>query len=149
MKTLDKAAVITLRAEIEAALQAVATKHGIVIKAGNGNYSGTNATLKLEISVVDASGLVVNKEVAAFQRVAVMYGFKPEDLGRSFTVRGKNFTLAGFDSKSRKFPILASCNGKMFKLEIDSVQRALGVPTSGLRDFGVSLSARRMASELS
>jgi hypothetical protein len=137
MKTLDKATVIALRAEIESALAAVATKHGIAIKAGNGNYSGTNATLKLEISVVDASGTTITKEAAAFKQLAILYGFTPEHLGRTFTIRGKSFNLAGIDRKSYKYPVLATNGGKTFKLRLEDVQSAFGVKST--RDFGVSI----------
>lgn len=138
MKTLDKTAVITLRNEIEAALQAVAFKHKIVIKAGNGQFSGTNATLKLEIAVIDDSGAIVTKEAVAFKQLAVRYGFKPEDLGREFVVRGRKFVLVGIDRNSYKYPVLATSNGKTMKLMLADVQAAFGV-TAPVRDFGVSI----------
>jgi hypothetical protein len=125
MHTFDKTAVITLRAEIEQALQTVAAKHGIAIKAGNASYSGTNVQIKLEMSVKDASGVTQTKEVSDFKLLAARYGLKPEDLGRTFTVRGKTFTLAGIDRKSFKYPILATSNGKMMKLQIADVKLAL------------------------
>ena len=83
--------------------------------------------------MVDDSGTTVTKEVAAFKSLATLYGFKPEDLGRTFTVRGKSYILTGIDRKSYKFPILVSCNGKMFKFPLDTVQLALGIPRTGAR----------------
>lgn len=144
MQTLDKNAVLALQNDIVAALQTVAAKHGVAIKAGNGTFSGTNATLKLEISVKDANGAVVTKEAQMFKSAAILYGFKPEDLGRTFVVRGKTFTIVGLDRKSHTYPLLATSNGKTMKFRLEDVKRALGIPLNGnggrLEDFGVDVS---------
>lgn len=45
-----------LRVEIDAALAAIATKHGIAIQAGKGTYGGTTGKIVLELAVPDGSG---------------------------------------------------------------------------------------------
>jgi hypothetical protein len=139
--TLNKATVIALRAEIQEALKSVAAKHGISITTGNGTFTGDNATLKLEIAVIAVDGTVVSKTVSAFQSLATLYGFKPEDLGRTFKSGSRTYTITGLDRNSYKYPLLASSNGKTYKLPLDAVRKALGIPvTNGrLGDFGVDV----------
>jgi hypothetical protein len=143
IKTLDKSNLVQIREDINAALKAVGTKHGLVLDAGNASYSPTNATFKLAVSVI-TDGVVMDKPTADFKRFCTMYGFKPENLGAKFTSRGVEFTLTGLDSKSHKYPMLArsSKDGKDYKMTREAVQRALGIPVP-LRDFGADVFKER------
>jgi hypothetical protein len=115
---LDRETIVNLRKEMEAAMQVVAAKHGIVIKFGNCKFSPENASFKLDVATKAQNGSVITREATAFKQSAVYYGLKSEDLGKVFTFNGKTFKLTGLLPKSRKYPFQATClqDGKSYKL---------------------------------
>ncbi len=124
--TFDKGVLSRLGDEIEAAVQAVAQKHGISIKRGRGKYDRQACSLTLEISTIAADGTVQSREAAEFKRYASLFGFRPEDLGRSFKSNGKTFTIAGVNPKGRVRPVLATGDdGKTYTFRPEDVRRLL------------------------
>lgn len=116
-----------IRPEIEKALKGLSDALGIEIALGSGRFSPTNATFKLELSVKDASGTVINKERSAFIEVADLIGMKAEWIDKTFSFGGVTYKIEGYKSKSRKAPIIASNpQGKPFKFDINTVVRLMG-----------------------
>jgi len=114
-----------LRPEIEAALADLGKKYGIGFEVGDAKYSGSHATLKLEIGVLDDDGKVVNKEAENFKFLAPMYGLSESDLGRQFMLSGKMHTIIGLNPNAPRFPILTECHGRKYRVPVESVKRAL------------------------
>ena len=116
-----------LRPEIESALAALATKHGISIKLGNASFLNETATFKLELATISSSGVVASKEARDFTRYAFMYGLKPEHLNQVFTdFDGETYTVRGLMSKSRKYPVLVERqDGTQFKFPATRVSSRL------------------------
>jgi len=112
---IDRTTLRLMRQEIEEAVQQVAQKFNVNIEAGNASFSSDNATLKLAISTIDASGNVLTKEAQAFETYAPMYGITKK-LGETFETHQGIYTLVGFKPKSKKYPILATnAKGKTYK----------------------------------
>lgn len=130
MKSFTRDACKLLRDEIDAALQAVAKKHGITLKVGNASFDANQINFKLNAMTLGEGGEVVTPEKKAFIADAHFYGFKAEDLGRTFMSNGKTFTIAGLKHANRKMPIIATSEGKSYKFAVDAVKRALGMPVT-------------------
>lgn len=94
---------------------------GYEIEAGRANYGEGYFEIKVRFSMPGQS-----PEAEAFKQNADLFGLTPEDLGATFTQRGQTFEITGVATRSRKYPILASCGGKGYKFTAASVCRALG-----------------------
>jgi len=95
-----------------AELQKVADKYGLVVQSGGGTFTSTSFRFKVEFAVVDDSGVAQSRDATHFERYCTLYGLKPEDLGREFVYRGSKYTIVGLSSRSRKFPILTTQEGR-------------------------------------
>lgn len=117
MTTIDKALLLKLRAEMNAALEKVAKDNGVLIKTGNASYTASTATFKVEIvslseeeaEVADelsSSDVTVIKAAADWKRSAMLFGLKPEWLGtKAKTIHGE-FEVVGLMPRRRKYPVL-------------------------------------------
>ena len=123
----DRVSCRVLSKDIEAALLAVAARHGIVIKAGRGTYTSGHLTLKIECSTVNRDGVVNSKEADDFKTYASLYDLQAGDLGKTITFSFERYTLTGIRPKATRFPILAKRvkDGKVFCLPVDGVRRSL------------------------
>jgi hypothetical protein len=128
MKTtsFDKTNLNSLRSDIDAALAEVAQKYGISIKAGNATYTGETATFKLNLGVIDGDGVAADPMIAAFKNNAKYCGLEASDLGRSFVLNGRSYTIHGLNLKARNRPIIArGSDGKLYSFEDTAVVRLL------------------------
>jgi hypothetical protein len=124
-----------LTADLNQALVAIAEKHGVQLKVGNGTFRADNATLKIEIAAIDDNGTAKTKEASDFERCANSYGLKPEDLGTEFTFQGKTLTLVGAKPRSTKYPLLATDTvGRTWKLPVSAFPSTTFTPIVGLTD---------------
>jgi len=125
MTEINRTTLRLIEADALAALETVATKHGIAFKFGSGRFTADNATLKLEVAVMNADGTAETKEVSDFKAMAQHYGLKAEHLGEEIRIRGTTYTICGLKRKSKKYPIIAeTANGKRFKFEAAQVLEA-------------------------
>lgn len=133
IKTLDRSTLRLIGTRIDAALAPLAKELGISIKYNGGSFVSQNATLKLAVAVLDATGAAVTKEASDFKFYAARFGLKPDDLGREFSVgNDKRFKIAGLKPRRGSYPILAArvSDGRMFKFSARQVRAALDpVPT--------------------
>ena len=114
------------RTEIEQALKGVAEKHNINIHAGNIKYTDNDFKLTLEVTKKEVNGL--DYEQAEFNKNCFLFGFKPEDYKKTFTMNGKMFTITGFNLKAHKMPIHAiGSDGKGYKFGSDTVKRLMSI----------------------
>jgi hypothetical protein len=112
--------------EAEQALQALARKYGVDVSTGSGSYNDSNFTFKITAAVKSSDGTAITREAQAFKANARWIGLQESDLGRSFTSRGKTFTITGYNTRAKRMPILAKDeNGKGFKFEVDTVKMLL------------------------
>ena len=59
IETFNKPQIVQLRNEIDKALDQVANKYGITIKAGNCSFSGNEANFKLKLNTIGEGGTVI------------------------------------------------------------------------------------------
>jgi hypothetical protein len=113
------------------ALAAVAARHGLTVRYAGGKYSPGSATIKFEFDVQRADGRPGGAAADAFLGIARIYGFKAEDLGATFIVRGggarRTYRIVGWKPRS-KYAVLAerASDGRMFKFQPRTVLIAMG-----------------------
>ena len=95
-----------------------------MLQAGGGQYGGTYATLKLQIGIVAADGAVLTREASYFKEYTLSHGLAVEDLGRSFTLKTRRFTIKGFNIRSRKI-MLETPDKRQWTMRPDHVKEAL------------------------
>lgn len=121
MKTIDRQACKLIRATAETLLKPFATKEGLSVVGGNCSYTQNRCTLKLEFTLLDKSGKVVDVARQEYINFAESYGLKPEWLDRVLVLQGRPFKIVGLNMRSRKYPVVAESRGKRYKLTVASV----------------------------
>lgn len=116
--SFEKQTFTFLRAEIDAALNAVAAKHGITLKIGNISFDAGKFSTKLE-GKCEASG---DQEQKMAIQMARLYDI---DATKTYTkADGTTMTIVRFDSKKRKMPwILRAQDGKMYQISDEEAKR--------------------------
>ena len=122
---MTKQQVIALRAKLDTALAAISKEVGYKLSLGSCRF-GEVATFKLEAAPINGDGKVASQAEADFCALASIYGLKPEDLGKKFSLQGSIFTVTGLNSRRPRFPVDARrADGKTFKLPADTVEKLL------------------------
>jgi hypothetical protein len=128
IKQFDSAALKTLRFEIDQAMKAISTKHGISLSIGNIRYDSSTFTTKLTAIAGDnASAIEGNAWTKAFMLQAEFYGMKKTDLGKAVVVGGKPYTIAGFRPKANDQVVLKKATGGHIAASVASVTKALAL----------------------
>ena len=107
----------TLRTDIDAALAAVAAKHGITLDIGNISFDSNSFRTTLSAK---SSDVAVENDSSEFDRYAARFGIKKEAFNEMFSFQGDMFTVVGIKPRSTKYPLLAKqrSNGKTYKLPV-------------------------------
>jgi len=122
------------RQKANEALKSVGEELGISIEVhGSISYThgGEEANAKLKLLSItvgnDGQEAVHDPEAEDFKRFASLYGFKPEDLGRQFTSRGKTFEITGLKLSRKKYPVSAREVGtdRQYKFPATDVKRLM------------------------
>ena len=110
IETFNKPQIVQLRNEIDKALDHVANKYGITIKAGNCSFSGNEANFKLKLNTKGSDGTVITKEMKAWGLYSNMAngpldGLQHLSIGDKITIQGTPYILTGYNTRARKAPI--------------------------------------------
>lgn len=113
MERFNKSTLQALRPEVQAALDAIATKHGIKLQLGNIGFSadGGSFTAKIEGKVEAIADAAADK---AFRETAIMFGYDPDKMADTPLGKAK---LVGFNSKKRVKPWIIECEGKKYVVD--------------------------------
>lgn len=115
-----------LRNDINAALVAVAQKHGIDLSIGTISYSTEKATTRLTMETkacTESDGISVPKGASYLS----LFDLPADAFEREFTIQGSRFRLTELKTNRPKNPcsITRVSDGKGFKCGADTVKRAL------------------------
>lgn len=120
----DRPACRTIADEAMDALQAVAEKHGLLLKKERGQYDTASYTFKVTFNCKTESGAPKN-----FERNAAALGMPKGCWGEVFEYSpgGTMYQLQGINLRARKYPVIAKrlTDDKMFKLEAGMVTLAI------------------------
>ena len=124
--SFDRPTVKALRVDLDSALAKVAKEYGIEISTGNISFSGDNCSIKVKASVIGSDGTVMTKEATDFARYAKLHGLDAK-VGDTFMNAGVTYTITGWKSRSRKYPVTAksSKDGKTYKVPVRMVKAGL------------------------
>src|SRR5574343_210778 len=117
MKTFTKQNLGEVRADINAALEAVDKKHGIQLSIGNITFTAETFSTKLAANIPSdgaeagsKSGGEVKWETN-FKRYARSFGFTTEDFGKDVNLGGTKYTIAGMRPKANQPVVLKKATG--------------------------------------
>ena len=102
---IDRTVLRTLEPAVLAKLNETLGKDfglNFAFKGGNFDREGKYAVLKLEIAVVSADGVVVDKARADWNQYAEMYDCNADWLDKTFVANGNTFKVVGLLTKRRK-----------------------------------------------
>jgi hypothetical protein len=104
----------TLSAEVQAALQELAAKHGLTVVRGGGTFGDAEYTMKLKFAVTDKEVMEAS-ERRVWNINCGIYDLLPTDFGAEITHGGVKYRATAITS-SVKFPIQArSDDGKTMR----------------------------------
>jgi hypothetical protein len=112
-----------LRSDLNKALEAVTKKHGITIDIGTMRYSDDDVKVSLDMRTVKAGEEGMSRSEADYKAACVFNPTLPK-YGSRFTSRGKVYTICGYSSRARKYPVLAkNANGTTYKFTVETVAK--------------------------
>jgi len=115
-----------LRKDFDRAIEEVGHKYSLSIDLKGISYSDTNASGKIEMSLIQPDGVLQTKERSSWQSMASTYGLDPDLLDKTFVSRGVTHTVAGINKKAKKYPIQTrNPQGETFKWPVSHFKRAI------------------------
>ena len=89
--------------------------------------SKTSAQIRFQFSAVSLEGEVQSPEAAAFRERAGKYGFKPNDLGRTFRFNKGEYRIVGWREDAVQYPVMTvkTDSGKTKNFVVHEVLMAL------------------------
>lgn len=127
MKSFNKQNLATIRTDLDAALEAVAKKHGIQLSVGRITFSEDSFSTKLTALIPsdsDDAGTANGTEVkwaAAFKTNARFFGLKSEDLGKTVKLGNVDYTIVGMRPRAKNSIVLKKANGAFVAYAIEPV----------------------------
>jgi len=128
-KRMDRNKAQTIEREMLVLLKPLEAKYGVNVQMRGGKFSDTCLTAKVEIAEKGSSGEVLNREATELRDYAESYNLPKDAYGKKVRVGQVEYTLIGINSRCWKAPLLGKrADGKVYKLTIDLVRAALGLP---------------------
>jgi hypothetical protein len=122
---IDRAALRTLKAEVEKELEALAKKYGVAFECAKGHFSnGDTGDFTLNIVVAkgkDGKSAADILAADAWNLYAKSFGLDPKLLGTTFEYKGHTCTIKGITPSRRKYPVQVDMGGKSKLFPVDIV----------------------------
>lgn len=128
---LNKSGITAIRADMQAALEGVARKHGLSLELAGITYNAAFLRTRVRMvaqSSVQASTPGVSAVPATFAMDAARFGLQASDFGRTFrSAEGQAYRITGIVPKRYKYPITTTrlSDGQSIKWSAQSVQARL------------------------
>lgn len=119
---MDRELARLLHTELNAAMAAVAQKHGLLFEPARLTYSTSEVrtTVRLYDKLENVSNdvAVSVKDALTLERL----GLRITDIGVQFQYNGKNWKFVGLKMRRKLYPVVAETGGKKFKLPLEAIQ---------------------------
>lgn len=119
---------------LDKALAEIADATGLVYKPIGRMTYGDSVKCKIELLAGEPGKIESMEDVEkrAFENYAWHFNLKPNDYGRTFTVKGKAYRITGIKPRRRKYPITAVrvSDNAPFKFPIEAVRSSLAPQTA-------------------
>ena len=123
VSNFDKPSIKAIRMAMDEALAKVSKEYGIKISTGNARFSSDEVTFKVKANVIGTGGVVKTKEAQAWDIYAKHEGLGHLSVGDTINLQGKQFTIAGYNTRARKSPInITDSNGRGYKCSVQMVK---------------------------
>ncbi len=131
----NRAAAKIAMATAKEALESAFKDSDIVVQKFSGSFGDT---LRLTVTLDQASSDGTNTNERAFTQLAAGYGLDPDWLGKTFKQRQTTYTITGLNPSRPKYPVsVVSHRGKGFKFPASLVKSLMtGVDPWGEGDLG-------------
>lgn len=119
MAQITRTNIAQIRADVEAALKAIYTKHGVDVTVGRITYNADSFRCKIEGNVRGATGEVVTPKAAALSRIATTILGKEFDETKTYQIASLGrVKITGYNAKAFKFPFIVKqlATGKSYKV---------------------------------
>jgi hypothetical protein len=119
---VDKTEARTIQKHLDELLKPLAAL-GYTATIRGGTFDGDVLDSRIRIQKIGGD----TKEAAEFKRCANLFGLKPEDLGRTFDLRGTTYEIVGLKLSDRKGMsiLIKAADGTMRRCREDVVVRLL------------------------
>ena len=111
--------------EIKIALAKIEKANKVSIKFGRVTYNDIDYGTRMTVTTVEKSKAVSRAKGSENLMLSRSYGFDKNIVGNTFESNGKTFEIIEFKTRNRKYPIIATNNGKRFKFDVPRVKRML------------------------
>ena len=131
MSAIDRPTAENLTSEIEAAVDAIFARHGLVRGRPSSTTYGAEYIVKVTAVPLQLDETGINRadpEAQLWVLLAKHFQLPLDGLGRTFVSQGQRFQITGLNDRRPKYPVSAKCldNGKMYTFTAESVRNALG-----------------------
>lgn len=125
--TIDAALLATLTQEVDQALGAIATRHGLMLHQGPIRHNETLFHRQITFQVSGELKQATAAEEASFTNMAHFYGLKREWLGQEFTHGKHRYRVAGLHLKARTNVVLVVRldNNRLYTMTADMARIAI------------------------
>jgi len=119
IENFNRTNVKSLREQLNSELESLANRLGIDISVGNATFTSNSVTFKVNANKISEGGFIITKEAEAWNRHASRYNLNHISVGDDVFCQGKRFTLTGWNSKAKKYPIeISDSVGVKYKVSI-------------------------------
>jgi len=132
INSFDKTNLKQLRAEFQAALDAVAVKHGLVAGLGNIRFDANKFGVKLEVRTKTpaTSSVASNTNTVEFEALKNQWRVPGIDITKTYSLRVRtgieDVKFVGFVDRRYKFPFsVQTTNGKRYKVSVEQARSIL------------------------
>jgi hypothetical protein len=132
INSFDKTNLKQLRAEFQAALDAVAAKHGLVAGLGNIRFDANKFGVKLEVRTKTpaTASVVSNTNTVEFEALKNQWRVPGIDVTKTYSLRVRSgiedVKFVGFVDRRYKFPFsVQTTNGKRYKVSVEQARNIL------------------------
>ncbi len=120
MTKFIKSEAISIKSEVTKELEKVAAKYGATFNMGNISY-GNEITFRMTLSknsTNEHGDFIMTKEARTFLDRAAAMGLTQDVLNEEFIYAGNKIKITGYSTRSRKYPIKYTQNGKNYKCDV-------------------------------
>lgn len=116
----DRQTLRALRADLDSAMAAIASKYGIQLSAGNISFTPETATIKVAAGIIK-NGTAMTPEAKSFNQYKRLVGLEAFNVGDAIQIQGKEYTIKGYKPRSKAAVVIERA-GRGYKVTVDMVK---------------------------
>lgn len=123
---MDRSKARIVREKIDAALALLSKELGMAVRTiGGGSFTPTALMLKIEAAEIGSTGEVQSQQASDYKQYAPWEGLPAGTLGWTFTSKGQQYIIAGYNMRAKTMPIVCTSGGKSYKFRVAGLKAVL------------------------